>query len=253
MRTPSKARTQRQATMRLPRLPRESKPQTEKNARSIRPRSASKHTTESPSTIAHAAHARAKNSAGKSQRRAARRGEFSTSSNESTASAPPPVLPRNRYATMSESNMPMRFPSPLANDVTLPHVATLSQFVASSIAGVPLRKRCPKRTPNARRVRDAFRTSARQPQKSRPFRVGFFVSDSRCMKLLRATRFATYVLTAYALAAALVLVARWSSFLLLGGASENVRVHSARDIVPHAEHGARHSGERHGGEVRQSQ
>ena len=30
MRTPSKARTQRQATMRLPRLPRESKPQTEK-------------------------------------------------------------------------------------------------------------------------------------------------------------------------------------------------------------------------------
>ena len=41
--------------------------------------------------------------------------------------------------------------------------------------------------------------------------------------------------------------------LLLGGASENVRVHSARDVVPHAEHGARHSGKRHGGEVRQSQ
>ncbi len=158
-----------------------------KNARSIRPRSASKHTTESPSTIAHAAHARAKNSAGKSQRRAARRGEFSASSNESTASAPPPVLPRNRYATMSESNMPMRFPSPLANDVTLPHVATLSQFVASSIAGVPLRKRCSKRAPNARRVRDAFRTSARQPQKKPTLSSRLFVSDPRCMKSLRAT------------------------------------------------------------------
>lgn len=144
-----------------------------KNARSIRPRSASKHTTESPSTIAHAAHARAKNSAGKSQRRAARRGEFSASSNESTASAPPPVLPRNRYATMSESNMPMRFPSPLANDVTLPHVAALSQFVASSIAGVPLRKRCSKRAPNARRVRDAFRTSARHRKKADPFESAF--------------------------------------------------------------------------------
>ena len=41
--------------------------------------------------------------------------------------------------------------------------------------------------------------------------------------------------------------------LLLGGASKNVRIHSTRDVVPHAEHGARHSGERHGGEVRQSQ
>ena len=158
-----------------------------KNARSIRPRSASKHTTESPSTIAHAAHARAKNSAGKSQRRAARRGEFSTSSNESTASAPPPVLPRNRYATMSESNMPMRFPSPLANDVTLPHVATLSQFVASSIAGVPLRKRCSKKSPEcparSRCISDKCTATAKKPALS----SRLFVSDPRCMKSLRTT------------------------------------------------------------------
>ena len=188
MRTPSKARTQRQATMRLPRLPRESKPQTEKTrGRFGRGRRASTRGNHGKHAVKHA-HARAKNSAGKSQRRAARRGEFSTSSNESTASAPPPVLPRNRYATMSESNMPMRFPSPLANDVTLPHVATLSQFVASSIAGVPLRKRCSKKSPEcparSRCISNKCTATAKKPTLS----SRLFVSDPRCATDSQLTR-----------------------------------------------------------------
>ena len=172
MRTPSKARTQRQATMRLPRLPRESKPQTEKTrGRFGRGRRASTRQKAPARLRMQPMPARRipsqKPTTGSKARRIQRLEQREHRKRPTTRATQKQV----RHDERIEYAHALPFSTRQRHDA--PARCHMSQFVASSIAGVPLRKRCSKRAPNARRVRDAFRTSARQPQKSRPFRVGF--------------------------------------------------------------------------------
>lgn len=172
MRTPPKAHTQRQATMRLPRLPRESKPQTKKRAVDSAEVGEQAHDRKTQHDCAcspcpREEFRRQKPTTGSKARRIQRLEQREHRKRPTTRATQKQVRHDERieYAHALPFSTRQRHDAPVRCHIVAIRCVKYSRSAASETMS--------KKAPNARRVRDAFRTSARQPQKSRPFRVGF--------------------------------------------------------------------------------